>query len=149
MKQAIVALLFAFAAVTQAAADNGLVTRPSLHSVADTIDRLEAAVKDEKFQVFARVDFQALAAANNGKVRPSQILIFGRGGILPPLLPVAPVAAVDLPFKALAWKDEVGKVWLTYNSGEYLMQRHAIVGKDDLAKRITVFMEKFANRAVQ
>ncbi len=36
----------------------------------------------------------------------------------------APRLAIDLPLKALAWQDEQGKVWLSYNSPEYLQERH-------------------------
>jgi uncharacterized protein (DUF302 family) len=32
--------------------------------------------------------------------------------------------AIDLPLKALAWQDEQRHVWLSYNSPEYLQQRH-------------------------
>lgn len=34
--------------------------------------------------------------------------------------------AIDLPLKALAWEDGNGKVWLSYNKPEYLMERHGI-----------------------
>jgi len=147
MKKSLAVLLFLLAGV--AVAQDGLVTLPSKYSVAETMDRLESVAKAEKFQVFSRVDFQALAAANGGNVRPSQVLIFGRGGILPPLLPKAPVAAIDLPLKALAWEDPAGKVWLTYNTGEYLKSRHAISGSDDLLKRLTDVTHGLAKKAVE
>jgi uncharacterized protein (DUF302 family) len=38
----------------------------------------------------------------------------------------APTLAIDLPLKALVWENETGKVWLTYNSPEYLMERHSV-----------------------
>lgn len=132
-----------------AASEQGLVTRSSRYSVAETLDRFESIAKAEKVQIFARVDFQALAAANNGNVRPSQLLIFGRGGILPPLLPAAPMIAVDLPLKVLAWEDADGKVWVSYNASDYLKHRHAIAGKDDVFKRLDAFMEALAGKALE
>ena len=149
MRTLLASFVFLFAGTTSAFADNGLVTVPSKYSVAETIDRFEAAAKAEKFQIFTRVDFQPLAAANGGNVRPNQLLIFGRGGVLPPLLPSTPVVAIDLPLKALAWEDANGKVWLTYNSGEYLKDRHAISGKDDLLKRLTEVTQSLAKKAVE
>jgi uncharacterized protein (DUF302 family) len=149
MRTLLASFAFLFAAITSAFADNGLVTVSSKYSVAETIDRFEAAAKAEKFQIFTRVDFQPLAAANGGNVRPNQLLIFGRGGVLPPLLPATPMVAIDLPLKALAWEDATGKVWLTYNSGEYLKDRHAISGKDDLLKRLTEVTQSLAKRAVE
>ncbi len=38
----------------------------------------------------------------------------------------SPSIAIDLPLKALAWEDAEGKVWLTYNSPEYLAERHSL-----------------------
>jgi uncharacterized protein (DUF302 family) len=57
-------------------------------------------------------------------MRPTQLLIFGnpKGGT--PLMVAAPRLAIDLPLKALAWEDADGKVWLSYNSPEYLQERH-------------------------
>jgi len=40
----------------------------------------------------------------------------------------SPTLAIDLPLKALAWEDADGAVWLSYNSPEYLQQRHNIPG---------------------
>ena len=54
VRNLLVAFLFLFAG-TASAADNGLVTVPSRYSVAETIDRFEAAAKADKFQIFARV----------------------------------------------------------------------------------------------
>jgi uncharacterized protein (DUF302 family) len=149
VKTLLISVVFLLAISITASADNGLVTVPSKFSVAETIDRFEAAAKAEKFQIFTRVDFQPLAAANGGNVRPNQLLIFGRGGVLPPLLPSTPMVAIDLPFKALAWEDANGRVWLTYNTGEYLKDRHAISGQDDLLKRVTDLTQSLAKKAVE
>src|SRR4051812_24343762 len=83
-----VAFICSFAVLAQ---ESGIVTRPSKYSVAETMDRVEAAIKGANgIQIFARIDFQAVAAAQGGKVRPSQLLIFGRGAVLEPLLPQYP-----------------------------------------------------------
>jgi uncharacterized protein (DUF302 family) len=46
----------------------------------------------------------------------------------------SPTLAIDLPLKALAWEDADGQVWLSYNSPEYLKQRHNV--PDELVKNI-------------
>ena len=46
----------------------------------------------------------------------------------------SPTLAIDLPLKALVREDEAGKVWISYNSPEYLQQRHNI--PDDLVPNI-------------
>jgi uncharacterized protein (DUF302 family) len=35
-------------------------------------------------------------------------------------------AGIDLPVKALAWEDEEGRVWLTYNEAAWLATRHEL-----------------------
>ena len=46
----------------------------------------------------------------------------------------SPTVAIDLPLKALAWQDGDGKVWLSYNSPEYLGARHSV--PQDLLRNI-------------
>jgi len=149
MKCLIFAVALTVIVITPAAAADGLVTRPSKYSVAETIDRFESTVKSAGgFQIFARIDFEAFAATQGGKIRPSQLSIFGGGRALQPLLPANPKAAIDLPLKVLAWEDENGKVWVTYNTGEYLRDRHPIKGNDDVLKRMTDVTESLVRRAV-
>jgi uncharacterized protein (DUF302 family) len=35
-------------------------------------------------------------------------------------------AGIDLPVKALAWEDEEGRVWLTYNEAAWFATRHGL-----------------------
>ena len=35
-------------------------------------------------------------------------------------------AGIDLPLKALAWEDEDGRVWLSYDSGAWIADRHGL-----------------------
>ncbi len=41
-------------------------------------------------------------------------------------------AGIDLPVKALAWQDESGKVWLTYNDTYWIAERHNLSEKSDV-----------------
>jgi len=47
----------------------------------------------------------------------------------------SPSIAIDLPLKALAWQDATGQVWLSYNTPEYLKDRHGL--PDELVKNIS------------
>jgi uncharacterized protein (DUF302 family) len=55
-----IAILFSAIAVPALAVD-GLITKPSAHSVDATIEKFEAAVKNRGFTVFARLDHAAAA----------------------------------------------------------------------------------------
>lgn len=108
--------------------DTGLVSRESEFSVEDTVDRLVAAIEAAGLLVFARVDHGANALAVGMELRPTVLVIYGhpRGGT--PLMLDRQSAGIDLPVKALAWQDEDGQVWLTYNSAAWLAERHALRG---------------------
>ncbi|HTS51820.1 MAG TPA: DUF302 domain-containing protein [Burkholderiales bacterium] len=108
------------------AADNGIVSVPSNHSVPETVDRLESIAKAKGLTIFARIDFSGDAARNGLEMRPTQMLIFGNPKAGTPLMIAAPSVAIDLPLKALAWEDASGQVWLSYNSPEYLGARHGV-----------------------
>lgn len=114
--------------------DRGMIDVPSRYSVTETLSRLEAVLKEKGLTIFARVDHSGEAAKVSLQMRPTQLVIFGspKGGT--PLMVAAPRLAIDLPLKALAWQDEGGKVWLSYNSPDYLQQRHGIPA--DLLKNI-------------
>ena len=103
---------------------NGIVDVPSAFSVGETIDRLESLLRAKGIKIFARIDQKAEARAVGLSMRDTQLLIFGDPRAGTPLMLQYPSIAVDLPAKALAWESADGKVWLSYNSPEYLKDRH-------------------------
>jgi uncharacterized protein (DUF302 family) len=113
---------------------NGLLQVASARSVDETVERLKAILAERGLQVFALVDHSGEAEKAGMKMRPTKLLIFGspKGGT--PLMLAVPSVAIDLPLKALVAEDEAGKVWISYNSPEYLQQRHGI--PQDLVKNI-------------
>ncbi len=115
---------------------SGVIDVSSRYSVPETLARLQSILKEKNITVFALIDHSGEAEKAGLTMRPTQLLIFGspKGGT--PLMVAAPRLAIDLPLKALAWQDEQGKVWLSYNSPEYLRERHGF--PEDLVKNIAV-----------
>ena len=105
-------------------ANNGIVNKPSKHSVDDTLHKLQNMLEAKGIAVFALVDHSGEAAKVGMNMRPTKLLIFGnpKGGT--PLMLAAPTIAIDLPLKILIWEDDQGKVWVSYNTPEYLEERH-------------------------
>ncbi|HKZ05180.1 MAG TPA: DUF302 domain-containing protein [Methylomirabilota bacterium] len=131
-----------------AAAVEGLVIRPSPHSVAETTDRLERAVKERDLVVVARVDHAAAAQRAGLPLRPTQLLIFGSPKAGTPLMQTARTIGIDLPLKALVWEDDQGKVWLAYNAPASLAARHGIGGeRADTIRAMGAALEALANAA--
>lgn len=106
----------------------------SPHTVLETFARLEAIVQAKGLTIVTRVDHSGDAAKVGLTMRPTKLLIFGNPKSGTPLMIASPSLAIDLPLKALVWQDAEGKVWLSYNSSNYLKKRHAI--PEDLLKNI-------------
>ena len=106
--------------------DNGLIHLESKHSVDETLQRLEDLLKQKGVALFARIDHSDEAAKVGLEMRPTKLLIFGSPKAGTPLMQAAPTLAIDLPLKALVWRDAEGKVWLTYNDPAYLQRRHGV-----------------------
>ena len=114
--------------------DNGLVHLSSPYSIAQTTARLESLLQKQGLAVFCRIDHSGEAEKAGLKMRPTQVIILGSPKAGTPLMIASPTLAIDLPLKALIWEDDAGKVWVSYNSPQYLKQRHNI--PDDLVKNI-------------
>lgn len=111
---------------SEASADSSLITKESHYSVAETIDRIERVVTDKGMVLFARINHADEARKIGLEMPPTELLIFGKpkGGTA--LMLAAPTVAIDLPMKALAWQDQTGRVWLTYNASVLLPMRHGL-----------------------
>ncbi len=134
-----------FTAAANAA--DGLVVKPSAHSVAQTLDRMEAVLKKKGIRVFARVDHQKNAEGVGLTLRPTSVLIFGNPKMGTPLMDSAQTAGIDLPMKVLAWQDADGKVWLAYNDPAYLTGRHGITDRDAVKTKMAGALKAMTDQA--
>ncbi len=107
-------------------AGKGIIDAPSNHSVDQTVDKLKGILEAKGVNLFALVDHSGEAAKVGMKMRPTKLLIFGSPKAGTPVMLAAPSSAIDLPLKILIWEDDYGKVWVSYNSPEYLQERHDI-----------------------
>jgi uncharacterized protein (DUF302 family) len=105
---------------------NGLVQIASHYSVEETGRRLQEAFAAKGLQVFATVDHSGEAEKVGLKMRPTKVVIFGSPKAGTPLMVAAPSLAIDLPLKVLVAEDAEGGVWVTYNSADYLKERHGV-----------------------
>lgn len=129
--------------------NSGIVTKPSKYPVSETMDRMEASAKGVGAHIFSRVDWQELSKKVSVTIPPNQLLIFGRGKGGPYIIKDAPLAALDIPFKAVAWEDSAGKVWLSYTNGTYINQRYALSSSAPSVKDIDATIEKITAEALK
>ena len=116
--------------------EEGIVKIPSRLSVDDTVDKLETILKSKGVTLFALIDHSGEAEKVGMKMPPTKLLIFGnpKGGT--PLMLASPSVAIDLPLKILVAENSEGKVWISYNSAEYLKERHGL--PENLLQNIAV-----------
>lgn len=134
--------------LTTLAASDGQVSLKSSHSVTVTIDRLETLLKQKGMTIVARIDHAAAAEKVGLVLRSTQLLVFGNPKVGTPLMQCAQSVAIDLPQKMLAWEDEQGQVWLSYNDPGYLARRHGVSGCEAPLQKVSKALANFAENAV-
>jgi uncharacterized protein (DUF302 family) len=128
------------------ATNNGIVDKPSNHSVDETVEKLKGILQSKGVALFATVDHSGEAAKAEMKMPPTKLLIFGSPKAGTPLMLASPSVAIDLPLKILVWEDPQRKVWVSYNSPGYLQERHRI--PPELMQNIAV-IETLAAKAAE
>lgn len=141
--------LFALApAMSFADPDNGMISKKSAHSVKMTLDRLENVLRKKGITIVTRWSHNAGAKKAGIDLRPTELLIFGNPKMGSHFFTSNQTAGIDLPMKALAWKDEKGQVWLTYNDPTYIANRHGINDRPEIVKKMTGALNNLTNAAI-
>ena len=123
---------------------NGIVSKASNYSVEQTVERIKAILQSKGVTLFAVVDHSWEAEKVGLEMPPTKLLIFGSPKAGTPLMLAAASVAIDLPLKILVSQDSQGKIWISYNSPEYLQTRHGF--SENLIPNIAV-VEALAQKA--
>ena len=123
---------------------NGIIQIPGTHSVDETVEKLKQILTAKGVTLFALVDHSDEAAKAGLQMPNTKLLIFGSPNAGTPVMLAAPSIASDLPLKILVAEDEAGQVWISYNSPQYLAERHGVPA--ELMKNLAV-IEALANAA--
>lgn len=119
-----------------ALAVDGMINVQSSHGVKETADRLERILKEKGMTVFNRVKHSEGAAGAGIQLRDTELVIFGNPKVGSPLMKCRQSVAIDLPQKALIWKDGDSKVWISYNDPTYIKKRHDVSGCETVISKI-------------
>jgi uncharacterized protein (DUF302 family) len=130
-----------------------MITVPSRHDVPGTLARFEAAIRAKGWTVFAVIDHAAAAREAGQSLRPRTVVLFGDPAIGTDALRAYPTLALDLPMRALIWRDGSGAVWLTTNSAEYvdtrIYRRHGMVVGPDALRGLAGFLDDVTRQATE
>jgi uncharacterized protein (DUF302 family) len=124
----------------------GIISKKSVHTVDETVQKLQAILQAKEVNLFALVDHSGEAEKAGMKMLPTKLLIFGNPKAGTPLMMASPTIAIDLPLKILVAEDAAGAVWISYNDPAYLQARHNLPA--NLLPNIAV-VEMFAAKAAE
>jgi len=104
----------------------GIERVPSTRGFDETVAHFEQLIAAKGMLLFANIDFTGDAKRAGLSMPRMRLLVFGNPKSGTPVMTAAPSSALDLPLKLLVSEGSEGKVWLSFNSPEYLAQRHGI-----------------------
>ena len=126
MKNNITKALLVLSLSVSGLASADIVKKASAHSVKETMDKFETLIKSKGMTVFARVDHTKNAAGIDMKMNDAEVLIFGnpKGGTV--LMKQDVAVSLDLPLRVAVYKDNDGKVWLSYRNPQDLKESYKV-----------------------
>jgi uncharacterized protein (DUF302 family) len=115
---------------------DGIVTKSASCTVEEAVNKIKSLLVIRGITLFAVIDHSGEAEAAGMKMPETKLLIFGnpKGGT--PLMLASPSVAIDLPLKLLVAEETAGRCSISYNSPQYLQQRHGL--PRDLIQNIAV-----------
>ncbi len=148
MKRTLIAAAVAVISMSSIAKAESMIAKNSPHSVAETIDRLAAAVEGAGAKVFARVDHAAGAASVDMELRPTQMLMFGNPKLGTPAMLASQTMGLDLPLRVLAYQTEDGSVVVTYQNPADMAKAHGADADLEVFKKMTGTLNKLTDKAI-
>ncbi len=122
------------AAPAVAPSAEGVASKPSPYSVADTTRRLEETVRSKGLTVLARIDHGGGARSAGLTMQDEELLVFGNPRAGTALMVARPLVGLDLPLRVLVWRDLQGQVWVSYQESAFIARRFGL--PDGLEKNI-------------
>ncbi|MEM7744670.1 MAG: DUF302 domain-containing protein [Pseudomonadota bacterium] len=138
------AAIIALGSITAHAAD--LVRVSSAHSVADTADRLAAAVDGAGAKLFARIDHAAGAESVGMELAPSITLIFGNPKLGTPAMQASATMGLDLPLRVLVTEMD-GETFLVYHAPADVAALHGVPSDHPVVGKMTGALGKLTAKA--
>jgi uncharacterized protein (DUF302 family) len=108
--------------------DEAVVTKLSPWSMADTLARLSAVIAARGMEVFVVIDHSGKARDVGLALRDTKLVIFGSPSAATPMIEVAPLAALDLPWRVVVWQDGY-RTLVSYPAPAAVARRYGLDGE--------------------
>jgi len=136
------------ALLAASAASAAMVEKSSPHSVAETIDRLVAAVENAGASVVARVNHSGAAEKAGLEMRPAELLIFGNPKVGTPLMQADMSMTVVVPLRVAAYEDSDGQVIVVYENIADVAEAYGVDPQSEAVTTIAGALDKLTGAAV-
>lgn len=142
-------ILFAAIAMPVMASAGDVIKKASAHNVQDTMDSFEKIIKSKGMDVFARINHQENASGVSMKMNEAQVLIFGnpKGGTV--IMQQDPAVSLDLPMRVAVYKDNDGKVWISYHNPQGLKDNYSVSGAAKVLDKVEGGLDKLTSAAAK
>jgi uncharacterized protein (DUF302 family) len=147
MRNLLLAALVLLVSTVPTLAADGVINVKSEYGVSETTDRLIEVLNKKGMTIFNRVKHSEGASSVGIELRDTELVIFGNPKVGSPLMQCQQSVAIDLPQKALIWKDEQNHVWISYNDPYYLVKRHSVLGCEEVIEKISKALAGIAKAA--
>jgi uncharacterized protein (DUF302 family) len=104
---------------------DGVITKASPRTVAETVARFSGIAKAKGLRVFTVIDQAAEARQAGLALRDTVLVVFGNPAAGTPVMAAAPLSALDLPLKFVVW-DDGGVTKVSYVSPETIAARYGL-----------------------
>ncbi len=133
--------------IPSAGAVDGMIDVKSQFDAKTTADRFEKILHEKGMTIFNRIKHSENAAKIGIQLRETEVIIFGNPKAGSPLMKCQQSIALDLPLKALIWKDNSNQVWISYNDIVYLKNRHNVQGCEKVILKVGKILANIAKSA--
>jgi uncharacterized protein (DUF302 family) len=104
---------------------DGVVTKVSPRTVAETVARFDGIAKAKGLRVFTVIDQAAEARQVGLELRDTVLVVFGNPAAGTPVMAAAPLSTLDLPLKFAVW-DDAGQTKVSYVAPETIAARYGL-----------------------
>jgi uncharacterized protein (DUF302 family) len=104
---------------------DGVITKASPRTVAETVARFSGIAKAKGLRVFTVIDQAAEARQAGLALRDTVLVVFGNPAAGTPVMAAAPLSALDLPLKFVVW-DDGGVTKVSYVSPGTIAARYGL-----------------------
>ena len=129
-------------------AQNLFIKKKSASSVQETIDKLEAILKEKGIAVFVKINHFQNAKDINSEMNESQVILFGNPKIGTLMMQKNIFLSLDLPLKIAVIKDDSSNVWVVYNSTNIFRKKYDF-SDSEIMERIDMLLDNITDSIIK